>query len=166
MPSRQYVNTPLILTVGAVSGVLLVVIGIGTEAWFQSEENREITAKWDAPSSVPVGSLLIEDTKMIPPQPLDVYRWTDPHHKALAIPIAEAMRLLVETQGKLPAAPTTNPAATAPATAPAASPATGPATPPKPASAPVVSDRSSQPATQPAALPATTPATEPSGTQK
>ena len=45
MVSRQQVNTPLILTVGAVSALLLVVIGIGTQAWFQSEERREIDSQ-------------------------------------------------------------------------------------------------------------------------
>jgi hypothetical protein len=118
MAMTQQVNTRLILTVGAVSGLLIVVISIGTQAWFQSEENREITEKWDAPSSVPVSSLAIDSSPVLPDQPLDEYRWADAKHQVAVIPVTEAMKLMVEKNGQLP---TTQPATT-PSTEPAAAP--------------------------------------------
>ncbi len=116
MAMTQQVNTRLILTVGAVSGLLIVVISIGTQAWFQSEENREITEKWDASSSVPVSSLALNS--VLPDQPLDEYRFRnidDKGNKVPVIPISDAMRIMVETNGQLPStqpttAPTTQPA--------------------------------------------------------
>ena len=46
MAIKQDVNAPLILTVGVVSGLMLLVIMFGLEAWFGYEENREIDEKW------------------------------------------------------------------------------------------------------------------------
>lgn len=44
--AKQEVNSPLIVTVGVVSVILLVVIAIGCEAWFRYEEAQEVAAKW------------------------------------------------------------------------------------------------------------------------
>jgi hypothetical protein len=46
MAIKQDVNAPLILTVGVVSGLMLLVIMFGLEAWFGYEETREIDQKW------------------------------------------------------------------------------------------------------------------------
>ena len=43
---KQDVNAPLILTIGVVSGLLLLVIVFGLEAWFVREETTEIDGKW------------------------------------------------------------------------------------------------------------------------
>ena len=43
---KQDVNAPLILTIGVVSGLLLLVIVFGLEAWFVWEEQTETERKW------------------------------------------------------------------------------------------------------------------------
>ena len=45
MAFKQEVNVPLIFTIGVVSGIMLLVIVIGTQAWYQSEEQNEIALK-------------------------------------------------------------------------------------------------------------------------
>ena len=44
--AKQEVNSPLIVTVGIVSVLLLVVIAVGLEAWFRYEEANEVADKW------------------------------------------------------------------------------------------------------------------------
>jgi hypothetical protein len=45
MAFKQEVNVPLILTIGIVSGIMILVIVIGVQAWYQSEEANEMTLK-------------------------------------------------------------------------------------------------------------------------
>ena len=45
MAFKQEVNVPLIFTIGVVSGIMLLVIVIGTQAWYQSEEINEVALK-------------------------------------------------------------------------------------------------------------------------
>lgn len=45
MAYKQEVNVPLVMTIGIVSAMLLLVIVIGTQAWYQSEVQDEITLK-------------------------------------------------------------------------------------------------------------------------
>ena len=54
MAMKNEVNVPLIATIGGVSVVLLVVIIIGVQAWFTSEERDERAAQWDASPNVAV----------------------------------------------------------------------------------------------------------------
>lgn len=101
MAMRQEVNAPLILTVGAVSGVMVLVVMIGLHAWYLNEELREQTIKLE---SAPVPELMV-----VAHQPPD---------EALA----RAMRQVADSGGKVP---TTRPT-TRPATQPAAGPTTRP----------------------------------------
>jgi len=52
MAIRQEANTPLIVTIGVVSAVLLVVVTFGVEAWFLYEEQRETEHKWNSSRNV------------------------------------------------------------------------------------------------------------------
>jgi hypothetical protein len=45
MAFKQEVNVPLILTIGIVSGIMILVIVIGTQAWYEGEENDEMSIK-------------------------------------------------------------------------------------------------------------------------
>ncbi len=47
MAMKQEANTPLILTIGAMSGILILVIMFGVEAWFRHEERAELDIQWD-----------------------------------------------------------------------------------------------------------------------
>ena len=45
MAMDNKVNSPLIATLGVVSGIMLLVIMVGVEAWFKYEEKQELAAK-------------------------------------------------------------------------------------------------------------------------
>ena len=82
MAIKQEANVPLIVTVGAVSGILLVVITFGVEAWFLYEENNEIAAKWDQNPNVRLKELREEQTAKIT--------------TSAQMPIDQAMKSIVE----------------------------------------------------------------------
>lgn len=86
-PERQDVNVPLIVTIGAISALLLLVLVVGTQAWFryevqrmqqQRQEDRAITAGPDAAQ-----------------QP-DAPRWLDDSQQRAQIPIEAAMQIVLE----------------------------------------------------------------------
>lgn len=95
MAIRQEVNTPLILTIGIVSGILLLIVAFGVEGWFRYEQDREIAAKWEQAQN-PYDSLRKEQLTRI-----GEYRIPSAT-SAAAIPIERAMKIVVETGGKLP----------------------------------------------------------------
>lgn len=47
MAMKQEANAPLILTIGAISGLLILVVMFGVEAWFRHEERTELDSQWD-----------------------------------------------------------------------------------------------------------------------
>lgn len=97
MAFKQEVNVPLILTIGIVSGIMLLVIIIGTEAWFQSEEQAEFAAK---AVEFPHQSLIeLQNNERAN---INSYHWVDKKNNVVAIPIGRAMQVMVETNGNLP----------------------------------------------------------------
>ena len=105
MAMKPQVNVSLIVTTGGLSVLLLVVIVIGLHAWFLNEEQRELAAKWETSPNTALADLRAEQQAKI-----NSYRWVDRDHRRVAIPVSEAMKLLAERGGKLPA---TQPTATA-----------------------------------------------------
>jgi hypothetical protein len=108
---KQEINVPLVVTIGAVSGFLLITLVIGVQAWYLSEEQAEIESKAD---SSPVQELV--DAKEQQKHLSDAPHWADKDHKTLVIPIEQAMAIIVQNNGVLP---TTQPAS-GPATQPSA----------------------------------------------
>jgi hypothetical protein len=104
MTSKQPVNAPLILTVGAISCLLLVVIMFGIEAWFRFEERGEIEAKYN----LPVKTAMAELKK----SQLDNIERAGPSAdgKVHYAKIEDAMQAIVKSGGKMPATqPSTQP---------------------------------------------------------
>lgn len=97
MAMRQEVNAPLIITVGAVSGILTVVIMIGLHAWYLYEEQKEVEAKRDYGS---------------PPALVEHNEAQRAKLRSGPMPIERAMQVVIENKGMLPAAarPATGPA--------------------------------------------------------
>ena len=91
MAIKQEVNSPLILTVGIVSALLLLVIVFGTQAWFVREERDEIAAKWEVSKNVQLEELRTNERARI--------QRSGPS----MIPIDKAIQVIVQTGGKLPA---------------------------------------------------------------
>lgn len=100
MAIRQEANTPLIVTIGVASAVLLIVVTFGVEAWFLYEEQRETESKWK------------QSRNMV----LDTMRTTQGENirSKAKLPIDQAMKQIAAKSG------TTAPAPVAPA--PAAKP--------------------------------------------
>jgi len=108
MAFKQEVNVPLIFTIGVISGIMLLVIVIGTQAWYQSEELDEVAMKAseaqgrtldpDMPTKS-FAELKQEQQMALAGKP----HWTDPAKKARAtVPIDDAIAYLVNHGGKLP----------------------------------------------------------------
>lgn len=98
MAMKNEVNVPLIITIGAVSVILLVVIIIGVQAWYLSEEREERADQWDASPNLPVVNLLKGQSERINGD----YHWVDRQGRTVAIPVTEAMRVLVAHHGIVP----------------------------------------------------------------
>jgi len=97
MAFKQEVNVPLILTIGIVSGIMLLVIVIGTQAWFQNEEQSEMAAK---AMEFPHQDLI--ELQNGQRANINSYRWVDQKNGVVAIPIGRAMQVMLETNGNLP----------------------------------------------------------------
>ena len=95
MAQREQANVPLLLTIGAVSGIMVIVLSMGIQAWFLREVQREVAAKWD---NVPLQP--ITDIRRNQEIAISQYRWVDKDKKRVAIPIDEAMKLVVQQNAK------------------------------------------------------------------
>ena len=108
MAFKQEVNVPLIFTIGVVSGIVLLVIVIGTQAWYQSEEMTEVAVKAQdavgrsldpASPTKTFAELKQEQLTALAAKP----HWTDTTKKVrAAVPIEDAIKYLIDHEGKLP----------------------------------------------------------------
>ena len=103
MAFKQEVNVPLITTIGAVSAVLVIVLILGTEAWYHSEEQAQMSIEAD---QYPYQMLtqLKQQQKAVLDNPDHPYRWVDQKNGIVAIPIEQAMQIMAQTLGKPPTA--------------------------------------------------------------
>jgi len=97
MANRQGVKVGHILVIGAVAGLVLIVLVIGVQGWFLDEVHQETARKWD---DTPIRWLA--DLREGQQQKINSYRWVDRQKQTVAIPIDEAMKLLITNSGKLP----------------------------------------------------------------
>ena len=95
MAQKEQANVPLLLTIGAVSGFLLLVLAIGVQAWFLREVQREVAVKWENVPVQPVAGKKIEQLMRI-----NSYRWVDKNRQRIAIPIDEAMQIVAKENQK------------------------------------------------------------------
>ncbi|HYO07924.1 MAG TPA: hypothetical protein VER17_03055 [Tepidisphaeraceae bacterium] len=99
MAQREQANVPLLLTIGAVSGFLLIVLALGLQAWYLREVQQEVRAKWD---DVPLQP--ITDIRARQLNDINTYRWVNREQNRVAIPIDQAIKIVAQNQGKLPSA--------------------------------------------------------------
>lgn len=95
MAQREQANVPLLLTIGAVSGFLVIVLSMGIQAWFLREVQREVAQKWDNTPLQP-----ITDIRRAQETNISTYRWVDKDKKVVAIPIDEAMKIVAQQNRK------------------------------------------------------------------
>jgi hypothetical protein len=99
MAMTQQANAPLIITIGAVSGLLLLVLMFGVEAWFRYEERAELEDQWDNSKNEWLDTLREGQAKH-----LSAYAF-NAETKNWSIPITDAMAKVVATEGKVNVAP-------------------------------------------------------------
>ncbi len=114
MATRQDVNSPLLITIGAIGAILVLTIIVGVQAWYTSALNEETARKDAASPNVWLDNLHAEQQAN-----LNKERWIDRDKKIVQIPIERAMELIVENKGMMPS---TQPSA---APKPSASASTG-----------------------------------------
>ena len=81
--ARQEVNSPLIITTGIISVLLLIVASVGLEAWFRYEEQVELNEKWAANQNTWLADIRTKEAAHIN----GGYHWADDKKKAVAMPI-------------------------------------------------------------------------------
>ena len=91
MAQREQANVQLLLTIGGVSGFLIIVLAIGIQAWFLREVQREVVQKWDSTPLQP-----ITDIKRTQEMNISTYHWVNKDKKRVAIPIDDAMRIVAK----------------------------------------------------------------------
>lgn len=95
--AKQEVNSPLIVTVGIISVLLLIVSAIGLEAWFRYEETSEMEQKWKDNPNTWLADIRQRETSELN----GGYHWVNKDKKIVAIPIDDAMRIVAaDNQGK------------------------------------------------------------------
>ena len=105
MANRHEVKYARIMVIGAVSGFLVIVLVVGAQGWFLQEVHEATASKWE---DTPV--LWLTDLRAAQRERINTYRWVDRQKQIVAIPIDEAMKLLIATGGKAATTlPTTNP---------------------------------------------------------
>ena len=97
MAYKEDVNSPLIFTIGAVSALLAIVVVVGLQSWFMYEEQAEKDQNYAGAVNHQLVDLRKEQQSNI-----TGYRWIDRDKKVAAVPIDEAMKLLIQNKGKLP----------------------------------------------------------------
>lgn len=97
MATRQDVNSPLLITIGAISAILVLTIIVGVQAWVTSEQNEENARKDAASPNVWLDNLHAQQQAN-----LNKERWIDRDKKIVQIPIGLAMKLIVENKGMMP----------------------------------------------------------------
>jgi len=96
MAYREDVDSQLILTIGAVSGFMVIVAVIGLQAWYMSEERRELEQYSNTANPQLVELRKAEQAN------LTSYRWINKDKQIAAVPIDDAMKLLIQNKGKVP----------------------------------------------------------------
>lgn len=96
--TKEDINSALILTIGAISAVLVIVVVIGLQAWYLFEEGRETDEKY----ANAVNTRLVEHRAKEQTN-ITTYRWLEgKKNQQAAIPINVAMELTIANKGKVP----------------------------------------------------------------
>lgn len=97
MAYKDDTQSQLLLTIGAISGLVVIVLVIGIQAWFMSEEQSEAQLKFGQAVHMQLVQTREKETANI-----NSYRWIDKDKQVAAIPVEQAMKVLIENKGKLP----------------------------------------------------------------
>jgi phosphopantetheinyl transferase len=96
---KQGINIPLILTIGIVGLIILLVLIVGTEAWYDSMTQDEAIVK----ASGDFGNKPLQDLKDAQLTHISGYNWVDKKNNVITVPVEDAMTIMVQTQEQFPA---------------------------------------------------------------
>lgn len=105
MALKQEVNVPLIVTIGVVSTVVVLVLILGTEAWYESEADAQFTAaalEYRDFQSPDLNHQTLLDLKKAQEANINSYRWVDKSKGIVTMPIDDAIKLMIQTSGNPP----------------------------------------------------------------
>ena len=94
--ATEDLSTSRIAAIGIVGVLLLLVLILGTEAFFGWQSEAELAMYDNAPTYG------LENLKAAQLEKINQYRWVDREKQLVAIPIDQAMQIMVQTAGKLP----------------------------------------------------------------
>ena len=94
--SKLDVNVPFILVISAVSIIGLVVTAILVDAWYKSTEAEIVAQKWDESPNLWLQKLRAEQQSNLE------INHRIPNSRRRHVPVTEAMRILVDNNGKVP----------------------------------------------------------------
>ena len=98
MSIKQDVNAPLIVTTGVVSGLLLLVVVFGLQAWFVREERAEIEDKWNMAANTQLIDLRSSQRDRIHREG----SVKEGDATVTMMPIDKAMQIIIQRNGTLP----------------------------------------------------------------
>jgi hypothetical protein len=93
---KDELNVPVLATCGILGVLLLVVVVFGVQAYFLNYQNEEEARKADNTVNHFLVDLRSEQHKNI-----STYHWVDKDKKIAAIPIEDAMKAVVQANGKV-----------------------------------------------------------------
>ena len=97
MAMKNEVNVGMMATIAFASAVLLVVVIVGTHAWFLSEEAEEVENKWKDSPNLALNKLRDDQTRHVANPPAVI----DQQKDIYGMPIEAAMEQVVKTKGKV-----------------------------------------------------------------
>ena len=95
MAMKNEVNGPLLLTIGAVSAILLVVTAVAVDGWYKSFEADEIAQKWEQSPNTWLQGIRAAQVQNLE----DGHQINRAHYR---LSIDDAMHLYAEHGGKMP----------------------------------------------------------------
>ena len=95
MAMKNEIDAPTFLTAVIVSALLLLVTVIAVDAWYKTQEQEEVAAKWEESPNTWLQNLRAEQQGNLE----IAHRINNRHYH---VPVSEAMRILAEGNGKVP----------------------------------------------------------------
>jgi hypothetical protein len=89
------VNVPMVMTFVVLTAISLLVTVVAVDAWYKSTEAQIITEKWDSNPNAWLQNLRAEQIAN-----LNVNHRINRYHRH--VPVSEAMRILAQSNGKVP----------------------------------------------------------------
>lgn len=106
---KEDINVPFLLTLAIISVILVIVVIVGTQAWFLFEEQKEINAKWASSPNVQLQALdRVQRERISGYHPVMVEKKTGektemvPSDTLVSMPVERAFKNVIESKGKLP----------------------------------------------------------------